>query len=361
MVNQQKSQFLLILLFLLIAVNINTSLADGCFFYDVEKIGNSAESPNQRALIIHDGEKQTMLVQVKYAGTLDKFAWVVPVPARPEQGSLTTVPDDIFQTLHDKTQPRVYKFGQSGWNYKLGGSRGDGFADMPTEPEKAVVVWESLQVGPYDMAVLSGASSQALIDWLQTHGYDFPSGAQDVLNFYIQKNWYFVASRVQIDGALGKNNSTYQAGLPALKMTFATNKPVFPLRISELTSAKENEIELYVVAPHRMVSDTYNTVSLEREQVQESIEAQIAENNTYANTGVNCACKRVMEPTHSETLYDYEAIFKSKLDSYPEPTFLVESVREQYSPSDDTINFREYFPTSTYYLTRLRTILSRTR
>jgi len=345
----------------------NRVFADGCFFYEVEQIGNSAESPNQRALIIYDGEKETLVLQVKYSGEVEKFAWVVPLPNLPEANTITTEDDTIFEEIHDETQPKVYRiFDRYGKGYYLGGGGGEG--DSELIPEVAVQVWERLQVGPYEVAVLSGASSQALIDWLATNGYDFPGEAHAIIDFYIQKHWYFVATRVHVASTLDKNNSSYQAGLPALKMQFQTDKPVFPLRISELTSANENEIELYVAAPHRMVCESYHTVAMEQEEVQRLIEKQIDENNANSSTGIACACDQATEPAQNETEYDYEAIFQDKIASFTKPTFIVEHATMQWTsynpieyPDHGSFNgyFNEYFsPGEEFWLTRLRTILT---
>ncbi len=339
--------------------------ADGAFFYDVEveKLGNSAESPNQRALIIHDGEKETLVLQVKYSGNVENFAWVVPIPVLPEENSITTDSDSIFQKLHEVTQPRLYKIkGRDGWG-KLGGG-GDGPEDVAEiVPKMGIQVWERLQVGPYAVAVLSGSSSQALIDWLTSNGYHFPKEASSTVDFYVRKNWYFLASRVTVQSALPKSNSMFQAGLPALKMTFKTEKPVFPLRISELSSAKENEIELYVAAPHRMACESYQSAAMQRDEVQRLIEDQIDENKPSSSTGLACACKRVMDPGDEEPEYDYEGIFRNKVASFDRPTFIVECAVSFYVFSDpyhDTFHgyFKDYFaPDTHFWLTRFRTFL----
>jgi len=329
------------------------ALADGCFFYDVERIGNSAEAPNQRAIIIYNGKRETLVLQVKYSGNVEDFAWIVPIPTLPEENSISTENDSIFKQLHDWTQPRVYRI--------KGDIEGYGWGERGASeiiPGTEVQVWERLQVGPYEVAVLSGSSSQALISWLTSNGYPFPKEAGPVIDFYVQKKWYFLATRVQVQSPSSAPNSTYQAGLPALKMTFQTEKPVFPLRISELTSAEESEIELYVAAPHRMVCENYQTVAMDRDEVQRAIQKQIRDSKRASSPGIACACKRVMEPLDEGPEYDYEAVFRSKLASYNKPTFLVE-----YAGGVGHYRFNGYFsdyfaPNRYFWLTRFRSILS---
>ncbi len=346
---------------------IRSLFADGGFFYDVETVGNSAESPNQRTLIIYDGSKETLILQVKYAGNVNDFAWIVPIPQQPEAGAITTTSDSIFQILHHYTQPRVVfgREGSKGW--WMPGTRGI-FNDSMVF-EQGVTVWETLQAGPYEVAVLSGTSSQALVDWLNTNGFSYTNDAESVINFYIQKEWFFVASKVTVQGDLSKSNSAYQAGLPALKIAFPTDQPVFPLRISEISAASENEIELYVAAPHRMVSESYRTIAMDPDEVERKMEAQIAESEPGSVSGIACFFSRILDPAEPlQPEYNYESIFRDEIASDNQPTFAVEYAGGAYTSYDSVQYsrsgsfdgyFNEYFsPNIDFWITRFRTILS---
>jgi len=356
-----------IFIFVLLIITFKPLFGDGGFFIlDAERVGNSAESPNQRALIIHNGDEETLILQVKYSGDVEKFAWIVPLPNLPEKNTITTISDTIFKKLHDKTQPTIYRI----YNQSKGRNYGDGNGEGNIEliPETEVQVWQRLQVGPYEVVVLSGTSSQSLINWLTNNDYNFPSDAHDIIDFYVQKNWYFIATHVQLTSEITEKNSTYQAGLPALKMAFQTEKPVFPLRISEISSAPENEIELYVAANHRMVCETYQTVEMDRDEVQTSIEKQIIINNVHSSTGIGCTCRQLTESGGDKTEYDYEAIFRDKIALFSKPTFVVEYASQMFTAHDPVAHpewgsfngyFNDYFSSNKiFWLTRLRTVLS---
>jgi hypothetical protein len=342
-------------------------IADGCFFRaKEEQVGNSAESPNQRVLIIFDKNRETMIVQVKYQGEANKFSWVLPVPSIPEENSIITISDSIFSHLHNQTQPKLFIY--STQNNAMGtfGAREGGNAESYSDAD--IIIWEKLRVGPYEIAVISSPTSQALIDWLATNEYDFPDSAKNIVDFYAQKNWYFVAVRVNVSKQLTKNSSTFQAGLPAIKMTFKTEKPVFPLRISELTSAEKNEIEIYVVTKHRMICETYHTAAMKPDEVQPVLEKKYYEKN-YKPKGISCACDRIFTP-ESDSGMEYEELFQQKLESVSEPAFIVEYA----SPLDyiifdknngaNPLHYRdEFFNDSfsedeNFWITRMRTILS---
>jgi hypothetical protein len=88
-------------------------------------------------------------------------------------------------------------------------------------------------VGPYNISLISGQSTEALMSWLSNNGYDFPDKATSIINFYQQKKWYFAAIRIEADKNLSKNAANVASSLPPIQMTFETSRPVFPLRISE--------------------------------------------------------------------------------------------------------------------------------
>ena len=76
-----KQLFILFsLVFILIAAPIS-SIADGKFYYR-EKI--PSDIPFQRAILLFDGEIETLIVQSKYQSSLDEFGWVIPTPSFPE-------------------------------------------------------------------------------------------------------------------------------------------------------------------------------------------------------------------------------------------------------------------------------------
>jgi hypothetical protein len=85
-------------------------LADGGFFWEIEKINSpkTGESPHQRAIIIHNDSKETLIIQVKYQGAVEKFAWIIPLPALPSENEIKTISDSVFEILAEITEPKLY-------------------------------------------------------------------------------------------------------------------------------------------------------------------------------------------------------------------------------------------------------------
>lgn len=352
----------------LFMVCADPGFGDGGFFpVEVDQIGNSALSPNQRAVVIYNGQNETLIVQVKYSGNVRDFAWVIPLPSMPDEQAIQTESDSIFTLLHDRSQPRVYRTDRYYGGRGGGGDSGAGMEVIEDENAQARV-WQSLVVGPYDVHIISGNTVQAVRDWLGSNGYDYTPSSDPVLDFYVQKGWFFMATKVSVADQ-NVTNSSYQAGLPALKVTFPVDQPVFPLRISEISSARENEIEIYVVADHRMISDSYPTYAMNQEEVSNQIKAQIDARSSDVNSGLACACIRVTDPDGENTLtYDYESIFRNTLSSLPSGSFLIEHVTSGWTSWEDMGYlfegmfdgfFDPYFPEGEYFMiTRLRTILT---
>lgn len=360
-----KRLYEIVAVLILIFGSGRTVFADGCFIpMEVQQVGNSALSPNQRAVVIHDGENETLIVQVKYSGNIRDFAWVIPLPALPEAKDVQTESDSIFTLLHDMSQPKVFVVGNGRW-----GGGGGGDLTVPEngveEINKAAQVWRNLSVGPYEIHIISGGSGQAVRDWLNVHGYAYDASTESVLDFYVRKRWYFLAAKVWIEEEENGTQSAYQAGLPALKVSFLADQPVFPLRISALSSANQNEIEIYVAAQHRMISDTYPTFAMNPDEVEAQIKAQVDAQTTGAGSGLACACRRLTGPTqYGPPTYDYEAIFREKLASLPSGSLIMEYSGSHYIPSENDYwagsfggFFDPYFPDQYFFiLTRLRTV-----
>jgi len=354
----------------LIAGTYSPCFSDGSFFpVEVDQIGNSALSPNQRAVIIHDGENETMIVQVKYSGNVQDFAWVIPLPALPDETGIQIESDSIFTLLHDWSQPKVYMASATRSGGGGGGEGGSHDEAINEDIDEQAKVWQTLSVGPYDVQIISGNLAESVRKWLNDNGYAYSPSIDPILNFYIRKNWYFMAAKVSIDMQENGDNSMYQAGLPAIKVTFPIDKAVFPLRISEISSARKNEIEVYLIADHRMISDTYPTYAMNPETVDKKIRSQIEAQTENFSSGLACACNRITDPVQQGSLtFDYESIFQEELASHPSGSFIIEYVdygytsREGYDytyPGSFDGFFDPYFPEDDHYMiTRLRTVLS---
>lgn len=232
------------------------ALADGGYF---PIPGGVAETADQRAVIIDHGDAETIVLQTGYGGDASDFAWVIPVPTRIVGASaISTAESGVFTTLHDLSAPRYYTGldGSTGV-CGCGGSESGGRSGAPNMGD--VTVWDTFRVANYDIAVLSAQESGDLAAWLDDNGYAFPAGSEDVLDYYVGRQWFFVAFRIAPgDDDPGSGGEE----LRPLTLTFATDEIVFPLCISQVSTTERVEVLLYVLGPHRVRCTNYATADI---------------------------------------------------------------------------------------------------
>lgn len=186
-----KRKLSILIFFLLLALPI----VQACFFVPPNPHrDDDLFIPEQKALIIHDGASQELIVQPRFEGDHTEFAWVIPTPARPEvQGRYAT----IFRELHELTKPYVRE-APEGIGMALFSSRGfassAGFMDQ-------VHLLERQQIGVFDVSTLSSEDPKALRSWLVSNGYAIPEEAEASLSAYVEEGWYFVAVRIDLSPA----------------------------------------------------------------------------------------------------------------------------------------------------------------
>ncbi|MBD3260472.1 MAG: DUF2330 domain-containing protein, partial [Candidatus Altiarchaeales archaeon] len=161
--------------------------ADGGFF---PPLGYSEDlyEPQQKAVLIHDGETETLILQASYKHELTDFAWVIPTPGYPEINKTSA---KLFQQLHYLTEP-LYADGIE-FSAGLGG-----VADS-TATKDQVTVHEQRQVGLYEVSILSAEDAGALIGWLNQNKYKISPEAEEAINYYVEKKWFFTACRINLN------------------------------------------------------------------------------------------------------------------------------------------------------------------
>jgi len=245
-----KKVFYLILISIIVNFCVfSISLADGGLFTPLDR---DIYEPNQLAMIVFDDMVEKIIFQVDYEGDAEDFAWVIPVPGYPK---LFPVEDEIFYELHKLTKPAP------SWGF------GCGWGMFPTAPEggdEGVHVWEENQVGIYHTTTLSASDPDSLVGWLNNNGYAFPIEGQEILDYYVQKQWFFVAMKIQSDGIV--NNSEYYTGaIQPMGIMFFSDEIVYPLKISALSAPLwGTEVLIYTFSDDRVTfpgaKEEYNKI-----------------------------------------------------------------------------------------------------
>ncbi len=282
--------------------------ADGKMYskYTVEQV--NTEIPYQRALIVHTGGTETMVLQSSYriSGSItdetpdiSELAWIVPVPDIPELAStdsetahylfwemsrrssprVTIISQIIIQTtiiifiatallftiliLKNRNNPdsRFYQQKANITNFISGiiiililsGTLLPTLSRSKDTNSNDVEVISRGDVGIYSTAVIRSGNADTISDWLNDNGFKYQNSDKEALSTYTAKGWYFVAARVKTDISDQNNSSTISDyGIPSpLILRFASNDPVYPMVLTG-TGGFDTEVLVYLLTDRKM-------------------------------------------------------------------------------------------------------------
>ena len=211
--------------------------ADGCFVPHRRHGARPQDisEPSQKALIVLQDGVEDLIVQARYQGGAEDFAWIVPTPVRPQVGRCS---NRLFHELSRFTAPPMPMAAPRA-------STGGAVA------RDRVTVYERKQVGVYDVTVLGATGAGGLLHWLNAHGYAVSPRLKGLLDDYILRGWVFTAMRIDLRKAGGgdpeKVRRLLASGeLQSLRLTFRSSRAVYPLRISSANHGS-TEILLYLM------------------------------------------------------------------------------------------------------------------
>ena len=219
---KQKRALSLVALSTLFSLNITSAIADGCMMpsnsaFRMRRERSYINEPEQKALIYFHNRTEDLVISPSFQGAPSDFAWVVPVPSIPKVEVLRGAP---FHELVRWAFPQPIE--RAGGMFKE-------TAKTAMGANRSVQVIEDKNVGAYHVAVLRSTDSNALGKWLTDNHYHIPEAAVPAMNQYIHEGWTFVASKVKNE-IFG--NGLSQGVLAPLRLTFAANRPIYPMRLS---------------------------------------------------------------------------------------------------------------------------------
>ncbi|MET9698533.1 DUF2330 domain-containing protein [Streptomyces sp. NPDC006529] len=207
------------------------------------RIGVGRES----SVVRWDGATEQIVMRFSVSGDAHRAAWVMPVPGR---ATVELGDPDLFADLAELTRPEHRTRGyfwprDRDWPFGSGRADGAGAAPSAGAPEVGVVGRE--QLGDFDVARLTATDPQALRGWLRDNGFELPEGLATELKPYVDQQWEYVAVRL----APKEPGRTLRGDLDPLRIRFASDRLVYPMRLSRLAKTAQS-LGLYVLADHRM-------------------------------------------------------------------------------------------------------------
>ncbi len=217
-------------------------------------------SPHQRAVIIEaEYGREILLLQTTYRGPASDFAWIIPVPGEPGPADVFMVGEKVMPYIFLGTAPRVSSLFDVERPASMGVFGGRAGEKDGGSGSGVVTVHARMAVGDYDAAVLSATRTGVLVGWLADNGYRLPDGGERVVQHYVDKHWYFVALKVLPDVVAER---PVMGDVRPIGIRFPTDRLVYPLHISRLSSPEKTALLLVVLAEDALDCDQLEWASL---------------------------------------------------------------------------------------------------
>ena len=178
------------------------------------------------------------------------FGFLVPSPSRP---TIEAASGQVFDKLAEAVQPRIEY--RDKWHvapmamillpFLLIGEKEAAMAPA-ARAGRSVELLESKQVAGYDVSVLRADDAGELTEWLKAHGYDSRPELKEWAEPYVAKGWIITAFKY--------SSQRDRVDADAVRMSFETDRPIFPYRVPVdqiAENGKGNLLRTYVVGPGR--------------------------------------------------------------------------------------------------------------
>jgi hypothetical protein len=218
-----------------------------CYFAAKDK---DVLQPAQKAFVTWDpAEKvETFTVQPKFEGNALDFGMVIPTPSR---SKLDEMPRDFFKelavfTILEPMDPSKYK------QIRFLGAQGrNGLWDLELKAKHSVRVLEAGIVGSLDYKIIQADRADDLYAWLKDNKYSY-AGDEATLDHYIKAGWTFTVMKIDAMQMKKRPDGTFDGEVTPTRFTFPSEKPVYPLKITQLSVKDHTEALFYVQAPDKM-------------------------------------------------------------------------------------------------------------
>jgi hypothetical protein len=218
-----------------------------CYFAAKDK---DILQPAQKAFLTWDPvEKvETFTVQPKFEGNASDFGMVIPTPSRPK---LDEMPRDFFRELAVFTI--LEPMDLSKYKLRPRSVRGGAVPDRATaRPRRDTVkVLEAGIVGSLDYKIILAERADDLYTWLKDNRYSY-AGDEATLDFYIKKGFFFTVMKIDPMQMKKRADGSYEGEVTPTRFTFASDRLMYPLKITQISVKDKTEALFYVQAPAKM-------------------------------------------------------------------------------------------------------------
>jgi hypothetical protein len=171
------------------------------------------------------------------------------------------MPRDFFKELAVYTILKKREYPQSKLLPQLDVLSGNGsvrlFAATEARAGKAaprpttVKVLEAGVVGSLDYKIITAERADDLFAWLKENKYTY-SGDEATLDFYVKKGWFFTVMKIDAMQMKRNPDGSFLGEVTPTRFQFASEKLVYPLKITQISVKDKTEALFYVQAPYKV-------------------------------------------------------------------------------------------------------------
>ena len=224
--------------------------ACGGFFCQTTPINQAGE----QIVFRQEGNEITAMVRILYSGSAEEFSWVVPVPNTPE---ISLGSDITFTQLEFATRPQFFleRRGEQCEEFvpNFGVTPDTAGAPGNDEDDSGVFIEQEMQIGPFDIDIVSSDNPDDLAIWLQDNGYELTDRGAELLAPYITDGMKFVAVKLL--------NGEDTGSIQPLLMKYTSDNPVIPIRLTAVAAMPDMGVLAWIVADARAVPENYEHVT----------------------------------------------------------------------------------------------------
>lgn len=212
--------------------------------------GKPVVNADQTVIILWDEANKTQhfIRKASFMSASDDFGFIVPSPTVPE---LAESGNEAFPILMKITEPEVKKVSRP---TNIGCGCSESLMLSPTNSAKRqVIVHAQKEVAGFNAAVLESKTADALVGWLKENGYAYSTEIENWAKPYVAHGWKFTALKI----ARNKDGTGTTISASALRISFKTDRPLFPYREPDTRSAadalgaKKRLLRIYFLAEAR--------------------------------------------------------------------------------------------------------------
>ena len=218
--------------------------------------------PAQKAFITWDPERkfETFTVQPKFEGNALDFGMVIPTPTQPK---LAEMPRDFFKHLAIYSIMKRREYPHSALLAALDPPNNETrlSSNSPLKKQSIekksdalrpkVIVLEAGVVGSLDYKIITADRAEDLFQWLKDNKYNY-SGDEASLNHYVQKKWIFTVMKIDTAQMKRSKDGTFAGEVTPTRFSFASEKLIYPLKITQISVRDKTEALFYVQAPYKV-------------------------------------------------------------------------------------------------------------